>query len=66
MLAAPGLPGIEGAAHTSPENTELQLGQWRHLVELCHNMLLILTFFPLFISVFLIVWYVDPEILTQA
>lgn len=32
MRAEPGLPGIEGAAHTSPEKTRLQPGQWPHLV----------------------------------
>lgn len=43
------LRGIEGAAHTSPENTELQLGQWLHLVELSRNTLLVLFFFSFFL-----------------
>ncbi|KAG7225874.1 hypothetical protein INR49_014302 [Caranx melampygus] len=38
-----GLPGIEGAAHTSLERTELRLGLWRHRVAAQRNGLVLET-----------------------
>lgn len=59
MRAAQGLPGIEGATHTSPERTELQLDEWRHHVA-AERGELVLDFF--FFSLFFAVCCTDPDV----